>query len=160
MQKICLGSCSMKPTPSLSESTPCKSVWTVCLSVSHSWTLKRKNVSVDPPPLTCLHHTHNLVIFQVKTGDEMMMKTCSHPTYKDDSSVFSIHRLLLLGEFWKRGHFSYWRHFLTHILWAVSVWRTIFREWVKIRRSGLVHGLGVVLIAAVSETGWEIGDIF
>lgn len=38
----------MKHTPFLSGSTPCRSAWTASPSVSHSWTPKKRNVSVVP----------------------------------------------------------------------------------------------------------------
>lgn len=36
----------MRPIPSLSESTLCRSEWTASQLVSHNWTPKRRNVSV------------------------------------------------------------------------------------------------------------------
>lgn len=45
MQKTCLESSSMRPTPSPSGSTPCRSVWTDSPSVSPSWTPKKRSVS-------------------------------------------------------------------------------------------------------------------
>lgn len=45
MQRICLESSSMRPTPSPSGSTPCRSGWTDSPSVSPSWTPKKRSVS-------------------------------------------------------------------------------------------------------------------
>lgn len=45
MQRICLESSLMRPTPSPSGSTPCRSVWTDSPSASPSWTPKKRSVS-------------------------------------------------------------------------------------------------------------------